>query len=417
MNLTRACWLLVLLLLGGAGPVAVLAPSAGARFADAAASLRASAVSRSGSLLGSSGAPGAARPQASVWSERPRGGANGDAPPGTPGAATASTTSAGRPSGSGDELPADHAGTPDGETPDRAPALGCMPLPFEEAASPAPHGAAGAAEPLQPRPLRWHGRLAEAIDRALDPAGARYAVVVKRITDGCGAVRNPERVFYAASLFKLVLLYDLFYQREQGRLRFDEEIVVTEEHAQYALGPLLWPVGTAVPIADLAAAMITHSDNVAAIMVHKRLGGPATNARLAAAGLRHTQITTELPTTAADLALLLEGIARGQAVSPRASQEMLALLLAQKVNDRIPAGLPRGIPVAHKTGNWENACHDAAIVLAPQGAYVLVALSEEPACAPRVAKLSAAVYDVLAADTAEDLGSLRSSEPRGLAGR
>ncbi|MBI4505458.1 MAG: serine hydrolase [Chloroflexi bacterium] len=410
MNLTRVCWLAVLLLLG-AVPLAVLVPSAGAPLAAAIQSLRAVASVPQQPAGPAATATGAAQPAASARANHPPVAAGSGAP--TSGPAGASAGAAPRPDPPAGEgtWPApsadDRAQDPADAPADRAPVPTCAPLaePSEPAADEprtARSGAGRAAGPLppalRPLPLRWHARLAEAVYETLGAASADYAVVVKRVSDGCGVALSRDRVFYAASLYKLVLLYDVFYQRERGELRFDEEIVVTEEHASYALGPLLWPVESAVTIADLAEAMITQSDNVAAIMLHKRLGGWATNQRLAAAGLRHTQLTTELPTTAGDLALVLEGLARGQAVSSRASQEMLALLRGQKVNDRIPAGLPQGVPVAHKTGNWENACHDAGVVLAPQGAYVLVVLSEETACAPRVAKLSAAVYEVLAAD-------------------
>jgi len=52
---------------------------------------------------------------------------------------------------------------------------------------------------------------------------------------------------------------------------------------------------------------------------------------------------------------------------------MLAILKRQTVNDRIPAGLPPGTPVAHKTGEITKIRHDAAIVYAPRP-FVLVVL-------------------------------------------
>ena len=52
---------------------------------------------------------------------------------------------------------------------------------------------------------------------------------------------------------------------------------------------------------------------------------------------------------------------------------MLAILKRQKFNDRIPAGLPAGTVVAHKTGEITKIQHDAAIVFAPRP-FVLVVL-------------------------------------------
>jgi beta-lactamase class A len=72
---------------------------------------------------------------------------------------------------------------------------------------------------------------------------------------------------------------------------------------------------------------------------------------------------------------------------------MVALLSRQKVNDRLPARLPRGTRVAHKTGNWDNATHDVGIVYAPSGPYVLAVLSDLPWVANPIAELSRLVYD------------------------
>ena len=69
-----------------------------------------------------------------------------------------------------------------------------------------------------------------------------------------------------------------------------------------------------------------------------------------------------LPTTAADMALLLEALARRQVVGEAASEEMLRLLLSESIDDRLPALLPDEALVAHKTGNWDEATHDAGIV-------------------------------------------------------
>jgi beta-lactamase class A len=55
---------------------------------------------------------------------------------------------------------------------------------------------------------------------------------------------------------------------------------------------------------------------------------------------------------------------------------MRAILLRQEFNDEIPAGLPKGTPVAHKTGWITATTHDAAIVYPPgRPPYVLVVLT------------------------------------------
>ena len=78
-------------------------------------------------------------------------------------------------------------------------------------------------------------------------------------------------------------------------------------------------------------------------------------------------------TTARGLQILLTAIANGKAVDANASHQMIEILERQKFNEGIPAGLPPGTKVAHKTGELTKLHHDAAIVYAPRP-FVLVIL-------------------------------------------
>jgi beta-lactamase class A len=74
---------------------------------------------------------------------------------------------------------------------------------------------------------------------------------------------------------------------------------------------------------------------------------------------------------------------------------MIAILERQTFNDRIPAGLPREVVVAHKTGDITRICHDAGIVYA-RSPYVLVVLvrglDDIKKSAALIADISKAVY-------------------------
>lgn len=235
------------------------------------------------------------------------------------------------------------------------------------------------AAPDEP-PLRPDATLERLVRDRLGDAASHYAVVIKDLSDGRGVIIDGGRVFYAASLFKMEVMYEIFHQREEGLLSFDERYVATDYYAGFGLGPRLVAQCATVSIADALYAMMTVSDNTAAVILQDRAGAGNINNAMAALGLADTSLTEDqtLPTTAADMARLLEAIARGQAVSRQASQEMLDLMAAETINDRIPRYLPYGTLVAHKTGNWQDATHDAGIVYGPKSAYVVVLLSDLP---------------------------------------
>jgi beta-lactamase class A len=89
-------------------------------------------------------------------------------------------------------------------------------------------------------------------------------------------------------------------------------------------------------------------------------------------------------TTARVMASLLYQIERGahEAVptvaSPRSCRQMVDIMLHQEDRDKIVRGLPKGVPVANKTGEIDGVRNDVAIV-DPYGdaPYVLSVLTKD----------------------------------------
>jgi len=102
-------------------------------------------------------------------------------------------------------------------------------------------------------------------------------------------------------------------------------------------------------------------------------------------------------TTARDLMIILRRIAERRAVSAKASADMIKIMLDQKFNEGIPAGLPQKARVSHKTGSITRINHDAAIVYPPgRKPYVLVVLTrgieDEKLAHQLIADISSVVY-------------------------
>src|SRR5690606_5749471 len=98
-------------------------------------------------------------------------------------------------------------------------------------------------------------------------------------------------------------------------------------------------------------------------------------------------------TTAADMAKLMSLLLTGEAIDPVSDQEMLDLLARQRINDRLPARLPDGTTVAHKTGNLGNLVHDIGVIYAPKEPVIVAVLTRDaPGAYSVIAELGSLAY-------------------------
>jgi len=238
-----------------------------------------------------------------------------------------------------------------------------------------------------------------AIESTIQVSGAEVAVAFRTLDGRAQWLRHADATFHAASTMKVALLIELYRQAQQGRVRLDEPLIIRNEFhslvdgSPFALDPqddsetdLYGAIGETRTLRQLNELMITVSSNLATNLLMDKLGVDNIRAGVHALGADGMNVRRDLEdgkaferglnntTTASALLRLLEAIARGHAVDEASSREMLAVLERQTVNDRIPAGLPADVRVAHKTGEITGIRHDAAIVFAARP-FVLVVLT------------------------------------------
>ena len=163
----------------------------------------------------------------------------------------------------------------------------------------------------------------------------------------------------------------------------------------YVLGPnvdsdssVFDRAGQRVPLRWLVERMIVRSSNLATNTLIEVLDARRVDATARSLGATNMKVLRGVEdgmafrqglnnvTSARDLATLLEAIALGNAASRASCAQMLEILAAQEFNELIPARLPSGTRVAHKTGWITATTHDAAIIYPPRRApYVLVILT------------------------------------------
>jgi beta-lactamase class A len=259
---------------------------------------------------------------------------------------------------------------------------------------PQPGNVAELPERYEPAPFVPDEALQETLEGIVGAQAVSYAFFVKDLATGRGARLNGERVFNAASLFKLFVMYALFHQESLDAIGWGDELVVTPYYDGFALSPRVTSLCQVLTVAEAMDAMLSVSDNAAAVLLQDLAGSGNVNATIEALGLQHSGLFEDgLPVTADDLALLMEAIATGRAVSAAASADMIGLLDHDVFDNGLIAGVPEGTRVARKTGNWADATHVAGIVFAPFGPYVFVALTSNGYERAVIEALSRAAYE------------------------
>jgi beta-lactamase class A len=248
--------------------------------------------------------------------------------------------------------------------------------------------------PFFPLEMEEDKALRDRLMSVLEDEEDGYAFVVKDLSTGRGATHNADKNFYAASLFKLFVMYEAFKQQASGSVNWRDELLMTPYYESQGLGPRETALCQVLTVSEAMQAMMRISDNAAAHLLLDLVGPGNVNQSLQALGILDSGFySDELPSTASDVALLLEAIANGEAVSEPASAEMVELMALELIDNGLRAGVPPRVNVAHKTGKWTGAAHDAGIVLAESGPYLFVAMSDEDYETDLIEELSRETYE------------------------
>jgi beta-lactamase class A len=219
---------------------------------------------------------------------------------------------------------------------------------------------------------------------------------------GDSVLLGADHRFHAASTMKVPVMIQLFRDQDAGALALADSLLVSNtffsivDSAPYHLDPaddsdssLYALVGRRLPIRRLVELMETVSSNLATNLLIERVGAARANATAHALGADSIMVlrgVEDIPayragrnntTTARDLGALLVALAQDRAASAASCREMREILGRQHFIEGIPAGVPPGTRVEHKTGWIEGVVyHDAAIVRpAGHAPYVLVVLT------------------------------------------
>ena len=306
--------------------------------------------------------------------------------------------------------------------------------------------------------------LPPALAEILAEAGGATAVVAFRLpgagarppgggNTGFGRIEHlAQRPFALASVMKVPLLVHLLRRVDAGTLDLDERVTLDLADRVAGSGVLhLLDAGLAPTVRDLLRLMTIVSDNMATDVLLDRTDLAAVETEMHALGYgsvrlphrirqmlatlttlgpdaRYAEMVAEfhLPdraipadpdgasaergdrATPADLARLLVDLHAGRLLTPASTALACTILEDCQTNARIPADLPKGVRVGHKTGTLPGRTNDVGVVHAPSGAFVLVLMNEgeadERLASQVLARAARWVYDALTADEAAPIG-------------
>ena len=252
-----------------------------------------------------------------------------------------------------------------------------------------------------------------------------FAVAFKDLETDEELLIHEKESFHAASTMKTPVMIEVYKQAKAGKFKLTDSLIITNEFksivdkSPYSLTAeddsekdLYNRIGKKKSIEELVYDMIIVSSNLATNIIIELVNAKNVTQTMREIGAKNMQVLRGVEdikafrqglsnsTTAYDLMIIFEKLAKLEIVDKPSSEAMIKTLLDQRFKEIIPAYLPENVKVAHKTGVITALHHDSGIVFLPDGRkYVLVLLSKNLTDFDRgtklMAKASKKIYDYM----------------------
>ncbi len=202
-------------------------------------------------------------------------------------------------------------------------------------------------------------------------------------------MHNAEMRFSAASLIKLPIAYKYHGKCLSGGLSSQSVFQLQKEHWVDGCGVLKDAApGSEFNLDHIAHVMLTQSDNVATNILIDMLGLEPINRTIGDLGMHGTSLQRKMYDFEAKARGLDNWITPGDVQAfllrlqnPRPHERkicayIIQTLKDQQLNHKLPALLPPGTPVAHKTGELTGVEHNAGIIYGPKRTCCITAMTQ-----------------------------------------
>jgi beta-lactamase class A len=249
-----------------------------------------------------------------------------------------------------------------------------------------------------PAPTIQTPTLDERIQNEIRNFSGKVWIYAKNLDTGKDySLRGDEQV-RTASTIKVPIMAETFRQVAEGKVKWNDEIVLTKEKKQGGSGILFeFSDNTKIDLKTAVHLMIVVSDNTATNLVLDKITADSVNDYMDTLGLLQTRSMRKIGgggeskvfadpqnklfglgvSSPKNMVKLLEMLERGEIVSREASGEMINILKRQQLKDGIGRGLPDTIPSASKSGALDRLRADVGIVYTRRGRIAMAITTDD----------------------------------------
>ena len=239
----------------------------------------------------------------------------------------------------------------------------------------------------------WN-RMEDSIRGIVQQTDAVVGVAVVDLTDQRSFYLNADAVYPSASTIKIAVLGELY--RQHGRAAsggpgaklgdlytWDAKDGVGGDGVLIAMTPGV----TRLTNRDLAALLVSLSDNTATNILIDRVGMDNVNALLERLALKETRLRRHMmdvkaaregrenTATPRELVMLLSALYDGRVLGKATTDEFFKMLSTQKKNSYMTRLLPADLVAANKPGDLDGVRNDAAVVFVPGRPFAIAVMT------------------------------------------
>lgn len=224
-----------------------------------------------------------------------------------------------------------------------------------------------------------------------------FAFYFEYLPTGTSIGVNEKDEFSAASLFKVPVVMAYYHQKERLGQMSDPIVTIRANEIGDEYGNLYKKgVGAQISLEDAVKYALVKSDNTAIQVLASHIYQQDFDDVYQGVDLDLKVKNESAIITAKGYASLLKALYFTAVLSKDNSQRILNYLAHTDFTDKLPAGVPKNIPVAHKVGVYNTGLYsDCGIVYAPRRPYLLCELSQsdEEKARKRMVRVSKMIYD------------------------